>query len=46
VLAAIVRGAQVNLDLTAPWDYWADLAKPIDEVRRKYNIVRSTPARS
>ncbi len=38
MFAAIERGSQVNTDLSDKWDYWADVALPIDEVRRKYNI--------
>jgi hypothetical protein len=39
VLRAMRRGAQINTDLTDHWDYWPLLDRPIDEVRRKYNIV-------
>ena len=39
VLAAIDRGAAMSIDLTARWNYWPDLVKPIDEVRRRYGIA-------
>jgi hypothetical protein len=39
VLDALRRGAQMNIDLTdGSWDYWADMALPLDEVRAKYNV--------
>jgi hypothetical protein len=43
VLAAIARGAELNMDLTARWDHWADLAAPIEAVRRKYNVSPRIP---
>ena len=39
MFAAIERGAQVNQDLSDKWDYWAYAALPVDEVRRKLNVV-------
>jgi hypothetical protein len=39
VIRAMQRGAAINTDLTEHWDFWPDLALPIDEVRRKYNIL-------
>ncbi len=39
LFAAIERGAQVNQDLSDKWDYWAYAALPLDEVRRKLNVV-------
>lgn len=39
MFAAIERGAQVNLDLSDKWDYWAYVGLPLDEVRRRLNIV-------
>lgn len=39
MLAAIERGSKVNIDLTDKWDYWAWIEMPIDEVRRKMNIL-------
>jgi hypothetical protein len=43
VLAAIARGAELTIDLTARWDYWADLAEPLETVRRKYNVPPRLP---
>lgn len=43
VLAAIARGAQLNIDLTARWDYWADLRAPLEAVRRRYNVAPRIP---
>lgn len=39
MFAALERGAQVNQDLTDKWDYWAYVALPLDEVRRRLNIL-------
>lgn len=39
MFAAIERGAQVNLDLSDKWDYWAYAELPVEEVRRQLNIV-------
>jgi hypothetical protein len=39
VFAAIERGSQVNQDLSDKWDYWACVDLPIDEVRRRLNIL-------
>ena len=39
MFAAIERGAQVNEDLSDKWDYWAYADLPIDEVRRRLNIL-------
>lgn len=39
LFAAIERGAQVNQDLSDKWDYWAYADLPLDEVRRRLNIV-------
>lgn len=30
-------------DLTARWDYWTDLAAPLDAVRRRYNVPPRIP---
>jgi len=43
VLAAIARGAELNIDLTARWDYWTDLAAPLETVRRRYNVSPRMP---
>ena len=39
VLAAVERGSKVNMDLSDKWDYWAWIDLPIDEVRRRLNIL-------
>jgi ubiquinone biosynthesis protein Coq4 len=39
MFAAIERGSQVNQDLSDKWDYWAYVELPIDEVRRRLNIL-------
>jgi ubiquinone biosynthesis protein Coq4 len=39
MLAAIERGSQVNQDLSDNWDYWAWIELPLDEVRRRLNIL-------
>jgi hypothetical protein len=39
VLAAIVRGAAVEVDFTAEWDYWRDLRQPVDTLRWLYGIA-------
>jgi hypothetical protein len=42
MFAAIERGSQVNADLSDKWDYWPYVELPLDEVRRRLNVV---PAR-
>ena len=39
MLAAVERGSQVKVDLSDKWDYWAWIELPIDEVRRRMNIL-------
>ncbi len=39
LFAAIERGSQVNTDLSDKWDYWPLVELPIDEVRRRLNIL-------
>jgi hypothetical protein len=39
VFAAMERGSHVNQDLSDKWDYWAVAALPLDEVRRRLNVV-------
>ena len=41
MFAAIERGAQVTLDLSDKWDYWSCVELPVDEVRRRFNILPS-----
>jgi hypothetical protein len=43
MFAAIERGAQVNLDLSDKWDYWAYAGLPLDDVRRRLNIPPPRP---
>lgn len=38
VLAALRRGMAMNRDLSASWDYWDDLARPLGEVRARYGV--------
>lgn len=42
LFAAIERGNHVNQDLSDKWDYWAAAALPLDEVRRRLNILPKT----
>ena len=39
MLAGVERGSKVNMDLSDKWDYWAWIELPIDEVRRRMNIL-------
>jgi len=39
MFAAVERGSKVNQDLSDKWDYWAYVELPIDEVRRRLNIL-------
>jgi hypothetical protein len=39
MFAAIERGVQVNLDLSDKWDYWAYAGLPLEEARRRLNIL-------
>jgi ubiquinone biosynthesis protein Coq4 len=39
MFAAIERGSKVNTDLSDKWDYWPYVELPIDEVRRRLNIL-------
>jgi ubiquinone biosynthesis protein Coq4 len=36
---ALLRGTQVNTDLSDGWDYWPFLDRPLDEVRRALNVL-------
>jgi len=38
-LAALERGAAMNVDLTDGWSYWEVAAVPVSELRRRYNIL-------
>ncbi len=39
MFAAVERGTKVNLDLSDNWDYWAYVGLPLEEVRRRLNVV-------
>ena len=39
MVKALLRGTQVNRDLTANWDPWDDFEKPVTELRRAYHIL-------
>jgi uncharacterized tellurite resistance protein B-like protein len=39
MLAAIRRGAAMNLDLNVGWDYWDVIHEPIATLRERYNIL-------
>lgn len=39
MFAAVERGTKVSLDLSDNWDYWAYVGLPIDEARRRLNIL-------
>ena len=39
MFSAMERGSKVSVDLSDKWDYWPYVALPIDEVRRRLNIV-------
>lgn len=37
-LEALQRGAAMTFDLSGPWDYWAVIDRPLEELRREYRI--------
>ena len=39
MIVALRRGAGMNIDLNEGWDPWPVLAEPVEELRRRYNIV-------
>lgn len=39
LFAAIERGSHVAVDLSDKWDYWPYVVMPLDEVRRRLNIL-------
>ena len=41
MFAAIERGALVSTDLSDKWDYWPYVDMPIEEARRRLNIVHA-----
>lgn len=38
-IAAIRRGAAMNVDLTSGWEYWDVIDQPLDTLRARYNIA-------
>src|SRR5262249_19085355 len=38
-MRALTRGAGCNTDLTEGWDFWPLLDRPLDDVRRMYEIA-------
>lgn len=47
MVEAFARGARMNIDLSEGWDFWSVMDKPVDEVRRLYNIdVLKDPPRT
>ena len=38
-MAAVRRGAAMNVDLTNGWDYWPVIGEQVEELRRRYNIL-------
>lgn len=38
VMAALRRGLAMTRDLSDGWDYWADLPRPLAEVRARYGV--------
>lgn len=39
LLRALKRGTAVNLDLSDKWDPWSDFDVPVEELRKRYNIL-------
>ena len=39
IVSAWKHGTEVTLDLVSEWDCWNDMALPLAEVRRRYNIA-------
>ncbi len=37
-LEALQRGAAMTVDLSGPWDYWAVIDRPVEELRARYGI--------
>lgn len=44
VMQAVRRGSQIKIDLIAGWDYWQDMEKPVEELRRRMGIDWVTQA--
>jgi hypothetical protein len=41
-MEALRRGAAMSFDLSGPWDYWADMDRPIVQLREAYGIMPRT----
>lgn len=41
-LAAVRRGAAMNVDLSDGWEYWDVIDQPVDALRERYNIAPRT----
>jgi hypothetical protein len=41
-MEALRRGAAMSFDLSGEWDYWADMDKPVAELRERYGISPRT----
>jgi hypothetical protein len=39
MFAAMERGSNVSVDLSDKWDYWPYAGLPIDEARKRLNVV-------
>lgn len=42
-IKALMRGTQCNRDFSDGWDPWTDFAKPLEDLRRTYNILPKEP---
>lgn len=42
-MEALRRGAAMTFDLSGPWDYWADIDKPIAALREAFGIPPRSP---
>jgi len=38
-LRAFQRGAAMNINLNEGWDYWEVIGEPVEDLRRRYNIL-------
>jgi hypothetical protein len=39
MLRAVERGSKVNTDLAQDWDFWPYVGLPLDEARRRLNVL-------
>jgi hypothetical protein len=44
VLGAVARGSRCPVDMTHAWDYWPLMPLPVDEARRRLNLLPGSPA--